>query len=680
MKKSFVILLILISSSFSTGSILVSAVNSTSNAPSKGWNEVANENYWYSRYYLGNLEMRSGAGLSMVFSPTFQGDLSMMMQKIGMAANLTRATPPANAFPIFAEFASATPQYSQAVDVANPGDFATLRWDLTGADRDIYPASIAQAGLKNVLWSEDFFGANHFIENGSSTDLAVDTSPMSQASGTIALGEGKTTPTDYTTEGFRGFVLTAEVINKMKLLKGMLAVNVTSGQLDGGLDPMTNAGSYYFPHQYTYTTAMVTPNGGMMAMPKPGNFSVVDATSTLWDQLSLLWMSSKFFAWSSQPEQDDVFGGNGTGVQPFPGAMADTGMPGPEDLSKGLAKTVWMGLLANHWDNTSRTFVDTANYSSGSFTKGSTVTTADAGRALIAVDQWSKATNNGMGQNQYILDQVDFLINNLQRADGGFDNSYDLQSNTASSTARTLDTQAGAIRGLALAYSISGDSEYKERAVKAFDFMETKLWDDEAGIFMSEEGASSSVFSTRDVASTIAGLREIMAIGDTKASPLAYYRFLQFFISAVDESGFQQSEGDPTGAGTDSDSIPAPPMQTANGASHGTAPMPVGEITYSNDKWSVTDYTFYSDIGMYAANEFFLSGSTGPLFKVFSEPTVSYADAVSTYYGITTSTATSGSTTAGDSSKTQNTPLDITVLSTIAVLVPIILIRKKRKN
>lgn len=633
--------------------------DATNDGPTKSWTEVASEAYWYSRYYLGNVVMMSGMGLHMVFNPTFQGDLMMMMDKISTASNLTHGSPPMNAWPIFAEFASATPKFAQPLASNTDTDYMTLRWNLDGADTDLYPAVLAQVGLKNIIWSEDFFRVNHFIANGSETTLAPDTVPNLDASdsgATIALGKGPTSSTDMNTQGFRGFVLTAEVINKMKLLKGILAVNISSGTLDMGLDPMTNAADYYFPHRYTYDINMVIPVGAPMAMPKPENYSVVDSSSTLWDQLSLLWMSSRFFGWSSNNDQNDVFGGNGMGAQPFPGPMSETSMAGPEDLSKGLANTIWMALKSHHWNSTAKSFVDTATYNSGSLTTGTAITTVNAGLTITALEEWSKVTKNGMGQNVYITDQADFLITNLQSADGGFSTSYDLATGSASTSARTLETQAAAIRGLLSAYQVSNDNKYKTAALNTFDFIENHLWDDNNGVYKSAEDATTYTFDPKSVGVVVGALREILALGDSKTKPLAHYRLLQFFENAVDKSGFQQAEIAPTGGQDDNDDIPAPPMQTANGATNGTAPVPAGQVQFdtTSSQWSVTDYTFYTDKAFYAANEFMWTGMRQTFFDSYTSPTETYIEAVNNYYLPQISSAQSSSTSAGSGSETSS--------------------------
>ncbi len=670
--------------------VIYSLFPDSNSGPTKNWVEVASENYWYSRYYLGNTVMMSGNGLHMVFNPTFQGDMMMMMMKVGTVANLTNGGPPANAWTIFAEFASATPRFSQAVDVNNSDkDFTTLRWDFTNADKDLYPAVMGESGLKNVLWSEDFLGVNHFIANGSDTDLAPNTSPMQNATdsgATIALGKGPTGPTDWNTQGFRGFVLTAEIINKMKLLKGMLAVNIQTGMLDMGLDPMTNASKYYFPHRYTYDIKMVIPTGHPMnmAMPKPENYTIVESKSTLWDQLSLLWMSSRFHGWSANPAQNDIFGGSGTGQFLFPGPMSETGMPGPEDLSKGLANTVWLTLKNHHWNNVSKTFVDTSTYSSGTLLPQNTVTTVDAGLTIVALEEWSGVTNNMMSQNTYISDQADFLIKKLQDStDGGFANSYDLSTNSTSTSKRTLETQAGAIRGLLAAYKATNELKYKKAALDAFDYMEKTLWDDDNGVYKSSEQASIYKFNPKSIGVTDGALREIMNLGDTISKPLAHFRLIQFFENAVDKSGFQQSESAPTGGQADNDGIPAPPMQTANGATNGTAPMPAGEVQFDTitSTWNVTDYTYYTDRGMYAANEFMLTGLRQSFFDQYTSPSETFQEAVNLYYGITTTSSTTTSIesiTSTSESSEDDAVFNIFILTPL--LIPIAVLRKKKSK
>ncbi len=646
MKKNKLVLIVLISiliQGFSANF----ATAATNTGPTKNLGTVASESYWYSRYYLGNTVMMSGMGLHMVYNPSFMGNLTMMMMKIDSAAKLTTGGPAINAWVIFAEFASATPKYAQPVDVINSArNFTTLRWDFTGADKDLYPAVLGQAGLKNVLWAEDFLGANHYIINGTRTQLPPDTSPMlnyTQAGATIALGLGPVSGMDWNTDGFRGFVLTAEVINKMKLLKGMIAVNISSGMLDMGLDPMTDASTHYFPHRYTYDIDNTfIPDGGMMPMPKPENYSVVDTTSTLWDQLSLLWMSARFHGWSADSAQDDVFNGTGMGQQPFPGNMIQTGMPGPEDLSKGLSMTVWSTLLNHHWNSVSKTFVDNSTYSPGTLTPGNIITTIDAGLTIAALEEWSSVTMNMLGQNTYIADQADFLITKLQDpTDGGFENSYDLSASLVSTSARTLETQAGAIRGLLAAYKVTNDAKYKTAALLAFNFMERQLWDDNNRVYKSSEGATIYVYTPKSIGAVVGALREVMALNNATIKPISHFRLVQFFEEAVDKSGFQQSEADATGGQADGDGIPAPPMQTANGATDGTAPMPAGliQLNSATGIWSIIDYTYYTDLGMYAANEFMFTGWLSSFYTGYTFPAETYQEAIEKFYGTPTTPA-----------------------------------------
>jgi len=74
-----------------------------------------------------------------------------------------KAFPPQGAYPIFLEFASGSPRFSQP---PVPSDFDTLRWNPKGFDTTIVPASLGQTLLKQVLWSEDFFAEHRKGENG----------------------------------------------------------------------------------------------------------------------------------------------------------------------------------------------------------------------------------------------------------------------------------------------------------------------------------------------------------------------------------------------------------------------------------------------------------------------------------------------------------------------------------
>ncbi len=115
------------------------------------------EGYWYSRYNLGNLVMRSGMG------DTFMPDMDMVQQMVKMVdADSTdgdTAIPPTNAALLRSVYASGDPSYTQKMDAA---DFATQRWDPSTFDTTVTSQAMGWTMIKEVEWGKQFHVDNHF--------------------------------------------------------------------------------------------------------------------------------------------------------------------------------------------------------------------------------------------------------------------------------------------------------------------------------------------------------------------------------------------------------------------------------------------------------------------------------------------------------------------------------------
>lgn len=115
------------------------------------------EGYWYSRYNLGNLVMRSGLG------DTFMPDMDMVQQMIQMADadpnDGDTAMPPQNAALLKSVYASGDPHYTQRVDV---DDFATQRWDPATFDKTVTTPALGWTMIKEIEWAKQFHVDDHF--------------------------------------------------------------------------------------------------------------------------------------------------------------------------------------------------------------------------------------------------------------------------------------------------------------------------------------------------------------------------------------------------------------------------------------------------------------------------------------------------------------------------------------
>ena len=123
------------------------------------------EGYWYSRYNMGTLAMRSGMG--EVFMPDMQMMMMAMqmadadfdpMQK-GMYGDGDHPMAPVNPSLLQAVYKSGMPYYTQKVDL---DDFATQRWDPATFDRTLTGLANGYLIIKEVEWAKQFHVDAHF--------------------------------------------------------------------------------------------------------------------------------------------------------------------------------------------------------------------------------------------------------------------------------------------------------------------------------------------------------------------------------------------------------------------------------------------------------------------------------------------------------------------------------------
>ncbi len=115
------------------------------------------EAYWYSRYNLGHLTMRSGMG------ETFMLDPAMVEMMIATADadpdDGDTVLPPVNPALLRTVFAGGDPYWIQAAD---PADFATLRWDPESFDTRITGSALGWTLVKELEWAKQFHIDAHF--------------------------------------------------------------------------------------------------------------------------------------------------------------------------------------------------------------------------------------------------------------------------------------------------------------------------------------------------------------------------------------------------------------------------------------------------------------------------------------------------------------------------------------
>jgi hypothetical protein len=504
--------------------------------------------YWFSRYILSALAMESGMGLHITQSQRmilqaeeegvsareiYDNYLQTVSERTGLK------NPPPGVYPIFAEFSSGEPVLTELPDFKN---YETLRWNPQKFDKTITPSALGQSLYNQALWAEYFLGSKH---------------------GENLLGNDAV-------EGYIGSILVAEAVNKMHFLK---AEAVFDGRKLTEVNPFAyEAKLLYYPHQINVELSY--PDG---APPKPVSYQVGDPSSHLFDQASLLLGLSEFYHFSDpkiEDNWDSVFGSSSEGAL-FP--------PQPHRTAKGLSGVVLKNMIAMHFDPIRQTFV--SQWENGE--RGKDILSRDVGMALLGLANAYDAFHDDDEMRQAarkILDlQAEFLSEYMQRDDGGFTESYNIETSAHSESPRALTSQTLAIRGLLAAHKITENQNYLASALSALNFMNETLWSPSSKMYRSAEGVDLSSYTPLDIAATLGALREIVLV---RSDNDALQRFKIVFVSALKDNGMQLAELEPTGEkmssvrdvmspDVDGDGIRKPHF---GGGKFGVAPVPAGRI------------------------------------------------------------------------------------------------------
>lgn len=502
------------------------------------------EAYWYSRYNLSILLGKSRMGVHLVHGPYLT--YKALKQKDNVFYNRDRAERELanrevllgqiipmylartgfprrfeDASPIMLEFASGDPTLPKKVDINDDFEggngqpdfedtYLTLRWNANKIDKSIDMGGVGQTLLKQALWMEYFFTQNH--------------------------DDGQLLGNDAE-EGFRGAMLNLMSVSKMLMLKSALFYD---GKKLTGINPVDynpDEKLYYLPHRLG--VRLIQPGD---IPPRPEWFTVKDKSSQLFDQASMLWATTEYFYFSDpnvEDNWDNVFGEN----TPYDGSIMEQQFA--TALSSGLSDVLLKNIEKMHWDESSGSLVSEWNPKTG---QGSTVSLLDAGVTMLALANYYRHLEYDPElqekASRLLKAQADFLVNKLQNSDGSFPDGYDFDTQKAIGQEKTLIAQGMAIQGLMQAYKELDENKYLQAALKAYGFMNDKLWHEDVGVYRSSVGATESVYTPITFGATYGAMRSIIL--QTKNMD-EVERFKQFFVQAVNRSGVMQAEEIDTG-------------------------------------------------------------------------------------------------------------------------------------
>ncbi len=527
------------------------------------------DGYEYSRYLLGTVISRSGIGLNMMWSPMIEQMAAMepadfdgkftggmingfkeddeMMMMVGHFSMLANQMAPKNPFPQFAEFESGNPQLPQTVAADFATDFSTLRWDRSQFSKVLNPAAMGQSLWKQYYWAKDMLGAFHDGDNNTieadgiiSPDVAG--TPNFDPNNNVFFGGNNL-------DGFIGQVLTAESINKVIFILNKLAYDGTTlGMVDAATYDPAN-GIKYFPH----SVAVTEKSMGDMMPPMLETLNVTDASSQLFDQVSLL-LGTLSFKNMMDPTINDpahlayhaVFDGD-----PFPAPMSVSGMMGPYDIMAGASMVLFKNLLAMHFDQTAGTFVDVSNLDGGQVSKGKKISAINIGYTLLALSNVANEfTGTPLAQmaTDALNAQAGFVLIKFKDPNGGYANDYSTEGEVSDSP-KLATSQAAIARGLYAAYELTSNADYLTAANEAYQYLIQKFYVPSLKIFKTELGSNQAIFTPQVLAVLSGGLREASIVGKQTDAASIYTRFFNKVYSPM-----LLSEAEVTGeTGNDSD-------------------------------------------------------------------------------------------------------------------------------
>ncbi|HHG84184.1 MAG TPA: T9SS type A sorting domain-containing protein [Bacteroidetes bacterium] len=570
------------------------------------------EAYEYSRYMLGTLTGRSGMGLNMMWSPVIIGNAAMqpasfdgmftggmangykeddmLMFMIGSFGKNANQTPPSNVFPQFADFIKGNVNLPQTVAADFQTNFGSTRWDRSKMTKTLNLGAMGQSMWKQYFWAADMLSAFHdSLENGitatgtNSPDSVG--SPNFDPNNNIFYGGDNL-------DGYTGQVLTAVGINKANFLINNLAYD---GNTLGAVNPATynpSAEIKYFP---TKISVVETPV--LTGLPPRGTtFTVVDATSQLFDQISFLLATVSFRNMMDPNNNSDAahlayheaFDGN-----PFPANFATSGQPGPFDLMMGTSKVLFLNMMTMHFNGTAKTFVDEATLNtSGQPVMGNEITAENAAYAIQVLAKFSVefagTPLQGMADGA-LVDQANFIVSNFKDANGGFYNSYTVGTG-ANTAPKTLAATTAIIRGLYAAYAATNTASYLTEANAGYNYLINNFYVPSHKAFRTTFNDNQALYTPWNLATLSSALREASLQGNQANAAIIYTR-----VSKTIYNKMVLSEAEQTGeVGTDSDGDGIPyiaggtkPFVFADLASYNLVPVGIEEAVNNKIEFTI---------------------------------------------------------------------------------------------
>jgi hypothetical protein len=421
------------------------------------------------------------------------------------------------------------------------------------------PSALGFAMWKQGLWVINYWQGMHDLSGNTITSVAEgDLSmvgvpnngvvgqmpdPNDPTGQSMIAGAEGTFLGDIILEGWQGLTLLEEMNAKSVLM--LTRMLTTDGMQLGGFASTKEAIAYgyssnlqWWPAEVAVTEVGAPPMNGnaWRDFPEPTSFAVQTPESRLRGLAAMLGGFAELFA-LTDGNNPDVGGAQAERAtfdgDPFP---ADNGQPdgeeSPHDRALANIKVAVVNLDRLHFDTQHNVLVDEATASS----RGTTASTVDVAYSIVGLrTAWRSisstlalysndkpdthglpnaldaAPNDGapapISQRmlQLLTAQADFLAGTLVDSSGAVANSYDLSAGKRDASPTTLESEAGAIRGLLDAYLATSDTKYRDAAQRVFGDLQKRFWMKEARAFRTTAGVDDPLTWTPLVFGTLQG-------------------------------------------------------------------------------------------------------------------------------------------------------------------------------
>ncbi|HXN30858.1 MAG TPA: hypothetical protein VN894_03310 [Polyangiaceae bacterium] len=412
----------------------------------------------------------------------------------------------------------------------------------------IGPGASGWAGWKEALWTLNYLQVMHDANESPVTAVPDDQLALVGTAGNMVLGAGGASPGTFLgSSDIEGF----QAGNFIRILDSqaeqwLTALTTADGATLGGFPSLADALDYtdQSPLRWFPGAVEVTETPDPSGFPRPTGYTIASPDSDLIDLAGLLGAFASIYSLTDQANTQ--VGGSQPVLayfdgDPFPVQnQAPTGAPTLHDRALAMMRVAVVDMDRLHLDSASGIFVDHVALAGGTVSRGTTLSSDTAAYALLSLRTARRALDselvlytNTKPDTQAVPSPLDSLApvggvpfgarldtlirslagvfyDTLTAADGHAYAGWDLVRGAATDGGTSLDAHTAAVRGLLLAYLATGETKYRDRALRVFQRLESAFYDPSARVYRSIEGDTTATvtFTPRRFGLLQASLRD----------------------------------------------------------------------------------------------------------------------------------------------------------------------------